>query len=558
MGCPRSPQPPLPCGVVRPGEVQQGLFIIQTAVQVLLADGTVCTPGAECTNEFAECDVELGEVPVGEVRREVVTVRDTAGFGANVSDARIEGDCPDVYIEGGPELLDDGTTLITVVVNATRTGGCRSELVIQASGANTDANGEFRVEVVAARVQGVEEGCSVDTACCCDDIGRTLPDCGEDDRLSCSQGGLFFTDRCDAQCDAPDASAWMRSYRDDTFLAGPVRVDDDVVVLRPAPCTLERLTSGGASVWETPLSLAVCEDVALMGESTTLMVTGDGVEAFVDATVGAEIDARENVGRTVVTATPDGAVTASRRGGDVIVRALDIDGTLTSTTELIGLVPNVAFQHFVSALPSGDVVLAFVRRAGALSLEMLTVDGGTVTLDDADYTAVVQVDAAGLVRRAFVLPGAAVANMDARGEAYVVCGGTQNTGALVALGGETLAEYDAARSFLLHVDAAGDVAFETDPNSNVYAACSIDESGELVVLATSNTSFFVRFGPIEQTLMLGSAFAWGALVDAASIVIVGSHGGIEGQEVQPLYPPTSTPFESGSFVHRVPRDDLGF
>lgn len=574
--CPPGPPPvDVPaCGVTNVVEADQALFLPATPVQFVLEGGDICTPGTAdgCEESFDACDVDAGDVAVASVRRETLFVR-ALNSPLTLFDARIEGDCPDVYVEGffPDTFVGVGVdTSVTIVVNATSTGPCTAQLVFETDASNiretnpVTGNHIVSIDVVANRVEGGLEGCTAAVACCCDFAQTRLPAQCDDGRLACvDQSTLLFTDQCDSACGAQQSFPWVIA-EDDALLVGPVPVDDsrDFVVLHPSPCTLERFTRDRLPVWSTTLSaLDTCADVALAGAA--IVVTGDGREVLVDVTTGIEGATRDNEGPTVTARSPEGALTASRRNDtDLVVRQLNTIGAVTSELLLDGVQPDVASPHFVAALSNGDVIVSFVRVAGAPAVELPAVGGGLFALGDADVTALLQLDATGLVRRALVMQTSVVANVDARNNAYVMCGGTQAAGALVELGrvGEpanAIGSFGEARGFFVRIDDAGVVTLDEDSESNLTSVCGFDAVGDLFLLSTSNTALTLRATGAVRELTQGRAVAIGALLDDADLVVVAVHGGVAGQEVLPLYPAGVTPIESGSFTMRTPRDILG-
>lgn len=203
--CPRyRPEPPeIPCGVT---SIEQAIYVPPPAgIQLALEDGTRCTPGDgdECAEEFETCDVRVGDVLVGSIARQVVTIRDPRQSGLLAVDVRLDSTCRDLYIEGFTDRVGEEFE-VSLVVNATSVGACNGRLAVISGAENIGDDGEVSVDVLAERVAGGDEGCRADAACCCPVSGdRTLPEC-VDERLSCAQGLLFFGDRCDEICDPPE------------------------------------------------------------------------------------------------------------------------------------------------------------------------------------------------------------------------------------------------------------------------------------------------------------------------------------------------------------------
>jgi hypothetical protein len=570
--CPPAPPPVLPpeCGVTSVGDVgeaEQAISFValpSPSIQIVLEGGDVCTPGTAggCAESFDACDINVGDVAVADVRRETVFVR-AVNAPLTLFDARIEGSCADVYIEGftGFSFVNTGATLpVTIVVNATSTEACGARLVIESDAVNAAAQ-TISMDIVVNRVPGGAEGCSTAVACCCDFTGaRFQARCGDDERLSCvnPDAQLLFTEQCTLTCGAPVSSSWITSFGDDPLMVGPAPLDGgDFAVLHAAPCTVARYGAEGELRWSRTLqALEVCDDIAFAG--VVLVVAGDGRVVLVDALTGVEGATRENEGATSAAPVPaqDGALLASRRDDDIVVRRTNSIGADMSSFELLAVAPDLSQRHAVAALANGDAVLSFVRAVGAGSVDLPSVNGGVFTLGDADYTALLQVDGAGLVRRAFVMQSSIASNVAARNNAYVMCGGTVDAGTLVELGeagspAVAMGDFAASRAFTVVVD--GDVvSLELDPQSNLAAACGFESNDAPFSVTTSNTSFTLRREGLVSELMNGRAVAMGAFVDAQDVVVVGVHGGIAGQELLPLYPPGTTPLESGSFVLRVP------
>jgi hypothetical protein len=208
---PRPDVPPFPdCGIAAQG---QALLYIPPGIQLRLDDGTTCTPGIgeQCVDEFALCDLDVGEVAVGSVARRGVDIVSTQSFALQIYDVHIEGDCADVYLEGSSNdapTLSDAPFPLSVVVSPTAVGSCRALLVVESDAGNAERNERgttvIAIDVVAERIAGGDEGCTADVACCCAIGTTTAPQC-VDDRLTCDSGALFFDDRCDEPQCAPAA-----------------------------------------------------------------------------------------------------------------------------------------------------------------------------------------------------------------------------------------------------------------------------------------------------------------------------------------------------------------
>lgn len=375
----------------------------------------------------------------------------------------------------------------------------------------------------------------------------------------------------------PAISAWMRAIDAFPIMGGPVGVEDDFVFIRQfQPCTIERASADGETIWERTLEGTLCESITRAGD---LIVVAGGPLVLLDVD-GFVFDVLSFAGgRSAVSGTPDHIDSLWTGGEHLRVRQHSLDGSVLRSYDIVGLQADAAYQSFIASLDGGDVVVSVnVQLSDPVAVPDLGGSPVTVPRTNGGSDGLVLRLAAGHVRSAFLIERGSLNYAASRGDELIVCGGTQGRVRSLVDGEEfepppaPADDPDAQAGFVITNDRDGEsvVSFEAARPSYV-TVCAPEPDGALLTLvasvsATGRELTLVREpqagAPVQKQILSsseGQLFAAG-IWPGPEVVVVNAMAEPGATAFLPQLPPVPTagPFDQVPLLFGMPRTALGF